>query len=194
MSLARTVRQGAIRLTMGEEAASAVSDWDGRVDQIWHRSSSALASIWLARWMGWPLWQQVVVMAIGWMFGGGRLSPDMDNCLWWRRMDRVLPDWVIGSPLRHHGATHSITTFAAVAAAGWHWEPAWWPLWWVAVAWALHGLGDALIGKGWHGEPGPCWLLWWGNAGLGVFKSGGVVCRLATVGCWVGTWWTLARA
>jgi hypothetical protein len=185
-----TLANRIVREVAGRDVAAALSTWERRRDRYWHRASSGLMSLLLAQYLGWPLWQQLAATALGVTFGGGLLSPDVDQARAWRLVDTWTPDWIIGSPLRHHGIAHAISLHVTLAAAGWHFGAPWF-VWWVPLVWGMHAIGDALIGKGWHGEPGPPWLLWWGNRGLGWFKSGGVVGVLGTVACWVGMIWLL---
>ena len=192
-----TVARAAVTLVAGRYAGAAMSRWERRADQYWHRSSAALGSLVIAQVVGWPVAQQLAVAVIGLLFGGGRWSPDADQGRVWGVVKWLVPDWLerlLGQPLRHHGVTHSVSIHAVLIGAGAVMAPAAWPIWWVAVAWLLHDLGDWLIGLPYQGEAGPAWVLWWGNRGLGRFKSGGFVGKVLTVCCWPAMAWLLWRA
>jgi LexA-binding, inner membrane-associated putative hydrolase len=191
-----TIAKGAVHLVAGRQVAVAYGVWERRADRYWHRASSGLTSLLLAQALGWDLSRQVTALALGLTFGGGLLSPDVDNSGPWRAFDEAVPDRWVGSPLRHHGITHSVPLAAGTAAAAWlvlWWlglGSLWW-LWWVPLVWVMHDLGDWLIGHAYQGAAGPCWRMWWGNHGLGKFKSGGLTCRLLTVACWFGIGWLM---
>jgi len=140
--------------------------------------------------MGWDQPGQVIALALGVVFGGGRFSPDMDQYGWFRDLrDHLPPRW--RRALRHHGLTHSpwlaLSGVVVLVALGWlEVVPSVALL--VPAAWLWHDLGDALVGRTPYGDdgPGPPWRWAECNRGLGRIKSGGRVCQVLTVGCWVG--------
>lgn len=180
----------AVRAVAGNDTAAAFTTWGKRKDRYWHRASSGLMSVLLAQSLAWPAWQQSSAVVIGVTFGGGLLSPDVDNARVWRAFDERFPDRWAGSPLRHHGATHSVS-IAAALVVGLFVVGAPWFVWWIPLVWIMHDLGDVMIGHGWQGEAGPCWVLWWSNWGFDLFKSGGFMGVLGTIACWVGIGWRL---
>ncbi len=189
-----TFTRSAVKVIAGSSAAEAYGKWERRADRYWHRASSGLANLVLVQLLGWPVYQQLVALAIGVTFGGGRCSPDTDQYAYWSRIEgSVLGRWLfgraIGSPLRHHGISHS-PWLALLGVAGALWAGVW-GLWLAPLSWFWHDLGDALVGFRPHGcdGPGPPWILWWHNRGLGKIKSGGKVCRLMTVACWALIAW-----
>lgn len=192
-----TIASRAVRAVAGRDAAAAYSRWESRRDQYWHRSSATLGSVALAQALDWPVWRYVVVALAGWTFGGGRWSPDADQGRAWRLLRALVPDILeraLGNPLAHHKITHSVPIHATLVAAGATWAPGMWPVWWVAVAWLLHDLGDWLIGRAYQGEAGPSWAPWGCQWGLGWWKSGGFVGGVLTLACWPALVWLLWTA
>ena len=186
----------------GRDARAFMNDWSRAADRWWHRASSGLASLVWAQALGWGLGRQVAALAIGCTFGGGRWSPDMDQYKFWSRVESwPIVQWIsrrTGSPLRHHGITHSVPIAATVTAVAALWAAFFGGTWvaaFVPLQWVHHDLGDVGIGRG--GEEvdcGPSWGLWRRNWGLGIFKSGGPTCRALTVACWLAIFWLLWRA
>lgn len=131
----------------------------------------------------------VAVLALTVVFSAGPGSPDVDNSVGWKRMDRFLPDEALcaGGPLGHRRLTH------------------WWGipalLWWVyathpeafaglgpwtvralITGWATHVAVDALLGEG--GVPAAGWAL---RVGLHLNQDG----TLATFARWASLTWTV---
>ena len=188
MTLARSV----VGAVAGHDAQEAWGRWEKAADRYWHRSSSTLGLLVVAQLLGWDFVHQVIAAAVGLVFGGGRFSPDVDLYRTWSRLERWIPDRWAGSPLRHHGISHSPWLALLLAGAAAVWSPIW-GLWLVPAAWFCHDMGDVLVGFRPHGcdGPGPPWVLWWHNRGLGMFKSGGTACRWFTVACWLMIGWLL---
>lgn len=184
------VRSALVRPTLGSDAVSFLSRWDRRADRYWHRASACLGCLLIAQGLGLPGGQQLVAAAIGLTFGGGRLSPDVDQL--WADMGRQRAD--DPKMLDHHGITHCpwppLAVAAALAALALLW-PALVVMVFAPLAWVIHDLGDVLIGRGGNeiNAGVPITGLWWGHVGLGVFRSGGAVARLLTVVCWLAIPW-----
>jgi hypothetical protein len=188
-----------VRLIAGHEAAAMTGRWERAADRWWHRSSSALASLTLVQTLGWAPAGQVGAVVAGLTFGGGYLSPDVDQrapLRWLRsRLRRAgRPRAVrLARALDHHRATHSVPLAAGVTLVSglilWGYPAGWL----VPLQWLWHDLGDALVGKRPHGLPGagPAWGLTGHQRGIGRLRSGGPTCRLLTACCWAGISWRL---
>lgn len=127
-------------------------------------------------------WQIVASTAIAATFAGGELSPDMDQYKAWRKLDKWLPDELLGrgGPLQHRGISHwwGLPVLVAIGVAiGQHLSPApfWFLAWAVLVGWSSHLVGDFVFGKASpydHRGPGiPIWP-WWKHVGVGLGASG----------------------
>ena len=135
--------------------------------------SLAAASGW-----GWP--QAATGAFLAGITAAGPLSPDMDQYRWWRRLDRWVPDELLGAggPLQHRGLSHwwgipAVAAVTPVLLPG----PVQWIVWCLVVGWVSHLLGDLAFGKAcpFSGRgPGiPVWP-WWGHVGVGL-DTGGVL-------------------
>lgn len=149
---------------------------------------------------GWTPGQVLLLAATATVTAGGKLSPDLDQSKWWRRMDRWLPDeWLGGGgPLAHRNITHWWGTTVALAA-GWatllHYVPKLTPLWPVAVGhvvgWLFGHLAlDLVFGKQVHAPDGGIivrrgipMMPWWAHRG-GLARSGDIGSQTAGVLLW----------
>jgi len=146
--------------------------------------------------LAWPLVAAAGAVAV--VTSAGQLSPDADQYRWWRRVDQVVPDEVLGrgGPMQHRGLTHW-WLFPALLTASWLVQPArggW--LWLVAGAllagWWSHLLGDLLFGRAdrFSGRgPGIPLMPWWAHLGAGL-RCGGILeaaagLVLVPLGAWV---------
>lgn len=176
--------------------------WRKGADRWWHRASTGLLCLSIAQVLGWAAgWspaRQVVCLAIGAAFGGGRWSPDVDQYGWWRSLDERLPDEVLGhrGPLAHHGITHwpgtavliGVTAGAMASPAGLGWAGLM-----IGVAWLGHQAGDVLLGYGGRDvSQGIPLMPWWHHYGLGLGRSGGPLGVVLTVVCWALIGWRLS--
>lgn len=152
-----------------------------------HRLFGAYAGAGLAYATHQPLPAVVAAAGIAALFAGGRLSPDVDQFKGWRRLDKWLPDELLGhgGPLGHRRLSHwwgipaaaGAALFAAHAVAP---GPGWlvW-VWLAAVAalagWVSHLAADWVFGKAcWQDGRGPGIPLapWWAHHGLGLDSGG----------------------
>jgi hypothetical protein len=129
-----------------------------------------------------PLWQVGASALAATLVSGGRLSPDIDQWQAWKRMDRWVPDEMLGhgGPLGHRGVTHWWGTHVALGVA--------WSLLVPGSPWLGHALtaggtshlaGDLVFGRASpydHRGPGIPLAPWWGHIGLGL-KVDGIVER-----------------
>jgi hypothetical protein len=127
---------------------------------------------------GWP--QAAAGAFLAGVTAAGRLSPDMDQYRWWRRLDRWVPDELLGAggPLQHRGLSHwwglpALACLLPVLLPG----PLRWIAWCLVAGWSSHLLGDLAFGKAdpFSGRgPGiPVWP-WWGHVGVGL-DTGGIL-------------------
>jgi hypothetical protein len=138
-----------------------------------------------------PLWHLPIAVGVASLFAGGRLSPDVDQYKAWRRLDKWLPDELLGhgGPLGHRRVSHFWGIPAVVGAAllvthVLHPGPAWIAWAWLAVGsavagWASHLAADYAFGKAcWQDGRGAGipFAPWWAHHGLG-FDSGGILER-----------------
>lgn len=143
------------------------------------------------------------IYAVSTVTAAGWLSPDVDQSWWWRRLDKVLPDELLGEggPLQHRGITHwwgvtvgwaVLWVVASVAV------PA---VWWVGAGhvagWTSHLLLDRVFGRRVITPQGAVVVRagiplapWWNHTG-GVWRSSGPESRFAGV---VLTFVALAQA
>jgi len=141
-------------------------------------------------------WPALAVAVTATATGGGRLSPDVDQYRAWRRLDRWLPDELLGAggPLQHRGISHWWGTalalpvvlaglLALVVPVGWVWPvPAG-----VAAGWASHLALDYVFGATVR-TPEGCVIVragvpaapWWSHRGV-HWPSGGTRSKVA--GC-----------
>lgn len=208
------IGEAVVGVLAGESAGGAYGRWTKYADRYWHKSSVCLLLVAVTRHSGWVVPAEAFAGLVGWVFGGGWLSPDQDQCRRWRKVatfperliktrslfrpvlapvGRVLRGLyrAVGSPLDHHRVTHAVMIHVGLIVLAVDLLPWWLPVWLVPAAWLGHDLGDALMGRRYEGEAGPAWILWWGCWGLGIFKSGGPTCRVLTVACWPVTCWLL---
>jgi hypothetical protein len=123
------------------------------------------------------------------LFAGGRLSPDIDQFKAWRRLDKWLPDELLGhgGPLGHRRISHwwGIPAAACAALAAVHTVapgPGWMAWVWLAAlaaltGWTSHLVADFAFGKAcWQDGRGPGipFAPWWGHHGLGL-DTGGIL-------------------
>jgi membrane-bound metal-dependent hydrolase YbcI (DUF457 family) len=108
--------------------------------------------------------------------------PDLDNASWWKTLDRVVPDEVLGhgGPMRHRGLLHWWAIPVSLAVASWVIElpgPRW--LLWAALAgWGSHIVADFLVGaRSPYRGPGVPVAPWWWHVGLGL-RNGSVPARV----------------
>jgi LexA-binding, inner membrane-associated putative hydrolase len=125
---------------------------------------------------GLPWWATVGSSALASITSDGPTSPDIDQYRAWKRLDRWVPDELLGhgGPLQHRGLSHWWGLPAMLAGLAWH-VGAGWYVWALIIGLISHLVGDLLCGQadGWaHRGPGIPLLPWWGHVGLGL-KSGG---------------------
>jgi membrane-bound metal-dependent hydrolase YbcI (DUF457 family) len=123
------------------------------------------------------------------VFAGGRTSPDIDQRKWWKDLDTLMPDEVLGhgGPLGHRQITHWWGFPAFAALSWWAFVPAtpsliWTVLFGAWIGWCSHLVGDAIFGKGnprYGMGKGVPMLPWWGHVGLGL-KCGGWAERITS--------------
>lgn len=148
-----------------------------------HNLLGAASGLGLGLALGGPWWHPVVAAGLASITSDGPTSPDGDQYKAWKRLDRWVPDELLGhgGPLQHRGISHwwglpvlAAVLVAAVVPQGLQWVGAA-----LVTGWASHLAGDFIFGKAdpWSGRgPGiPVWP-WWGHVGLGG-KSGGRVER-----------------
>jgi membrane-bound metal-dependent hydrolase YbcI (DUF457 family) len=108
--------------------------------------------------------------------------PDLDNASWWKTLDRVVPDEVLGhgGPMRHRGLMHwwvlpvvftaTVTVAAPIEAR--------WALLAAAAGWGSHIVADFLVGaRSPYRGPGVPVAPWWWHVGLGL-HNGSVPARV----------------
>jgi hypothetical protein len=150
----------------------------GLVMRATHHLLGLSAGLGVAAASGWPWPQAAAAAFLAGVTAAGPTSPDLDQYRAWRRLDRWVPDELLGAggPLQHRGLSHwwGLPAAAALVVAllpG----PVQWLAWCLVVGWASHLVGDLAFGKPdpWSGRgPGiPVWP-WWGHVGVGLDTGG----------------------
>jgi len=136
----------------------------------------------LAVHAGQPAWVASGSAVLATITASGRLSPDVDQYGLWRRLDRWLPDELLGAggPLQHRGVSHWWGWPAAAAVyLSAHAGP-WW-VWMLLAGWVSHLFADAVFGKrAWGRGPGIPLFPWWFHVGVGL-DAGGILERWVLV-------------
>ena len=159
-----------------------------------HRLFGAASWVTVSATMGLPGWQTAAGVIPAVAFSAGPTSPDIDNTRTWKRLDRWIPDELLGDggPLGHRQFLHWIGLPIIGAWVVWHFA-AGTPLTWAAyaaiVGWASHIVSDAVYGQGGYGTAqgvplGP----WFWHFGLG-FKSDGLAQHLTILPISLGMVW-----
>jgi hypothetical protein len=156
-----------------------------------HRLTAAAGWMATAAHLGLPGWQVAAGIPVAVAFSAGPTSPDVDNTRVWKKLDKWIPDEVLGDggPLGHRELLHwwglpAIVAVVLQAVGG----P--WYAWAAVLGWASHLAGDLVFGQAGYGTPqgiplGP----WWWHLGLGL-KCGGLTERaLVPVAAAAVVWW-----
>jgi LexA-binding, inner membrane-associated putative hydrolase len=150
----------------------------GAVMRATHHLLGLSAGLGLAAASEWPWPQAAAAAFLAGITAAGPTSPDVDQYKAWRRLDRWIPDELLGAggPLQHRGLSHWWGLPAAAALTitllpG----PMQWMGWCLVVGWVSHLFGDLAFGRAdpWSGRgPGiPVWP-WWGHMGVGLDTGG----------------------
>lgn len=144
-----------------------------------HRIVAAATWPAVATVVGAPHWQALLGILPAVAFSAGITSPDMDNTRTWKKLDRFIPDELLGDggPLGHRELIHWWGLPALVAFFLWKTDlgPAEFLLWAATVGWASHLASDAPFGRGGYSIRPGIPILPWGALRLCVgFKSDGI--------------------
>lgn len=151
------------------------------MDRATHNLLGAASGLGLGLALGWPWWQTLASAGLASITSDGPTSPDADQFGWWKRIDRWVPDELLGKggPMRHRGLSHfwGLPVLAALFVyfrIDPHWQ---WIGWGLVVGWSSHLVGDFVFGAAsqYRGAGIP-WWPWWGHEGVGL-KSGGRIER-----------------
>lgn len=162
-----------------------------------HRIVAAAAWPALASLTHVPHWQAVVGILPAVAFSAGVSSPDVDNTRLWKRLDRWIPDELLGAggPLGHRELIHWWGLPALLAFFLWKADlgAAEFVLWAACVGWGSHVVADAGFGMGGYSIREGVPVFPWGQTRIGLgFRSDGIASAIC-IGpvCAVGWWFAL---
>jgi hypothetical protein len=146
-----------------------------------------------------PHWQVALGVIPAVAFSAGITSPDVDNARTWKKLDKWIPDEMLGAggPLGHRELVHWWGIPALAALFLW-WKdlgPAEFALWAAVVGWGSHDAMDAPFGQGGYSIRPGIPVLPWGPWRISLgFKSDGIASAILiwpiAGGCW---WYTLGH-
>jgi hypothetical protein len=159
---------------------------------VMHRTFAA--SLWpaTATMAGAPLWQVLAGIPVAAAFSAGPTSPDVDNTMTWKKIDKWVQDEILGEggPLGHRRIMHwwGIPAILALIAHQADLGSVGWAVWAALLGWASHILADGICGRGGRGIPqGVPIAPWWWHIGAGLYSDrigSAVVLATSCTACW----------